>query len=367
MEEIRAFSEEHATDAANLYLKAARGQFRPAPRTLVDQVRDSFLRNPWVSPEIPSLVYLENGKLVGFMGVIPRPMEFRGRPIQAATIALWLVDHELHRGIAGMKLARHLFKGPQDFSYVDGASTEASQVYVAAGARVSHVRSFNWFRLLRPFETARSSLNRFGGGLAKLKGVAGLVTGPMDFLLSKAPLAMLQAPKSPYTSRLASAEELLGCLQEARGREALRPAYSMPSFGWLISEAGKGSGHKGLRVKIVFNPDGVRCGSFVYYATPGRPAYVLQVGAQRRLQFKEVLLALFQDAWEQGSPAVKGQAIPQYLTTLTEQHCLFRQPFACVVGYARDPDIMNAFQVGDAALSRLDGGAWLRFSSEAWL
>jgi hypothetical protein len=367
MDEIRPFREEHVTDVANLYLKAVRGQSRAAPPALVDQVRDSFLHNPWVSSEIPSLVYMEKGKLVGFIGVIPRPMEFRGRPIQAATIALWLVDHELHRGIAGMKLARHLFKGPQDFSYVDGASTEASQVYVAAGARISHVRSFNWFRLLRPFETGRSVFNRFGGGLAKLKGPAGLVTRPMDFLLSKAPLSMLQAPKSPYTSRLASAEELLECLQEARGRESLRPAYTMPTFGWLMSEAGKGSAHQGLRIKIVHNPDGARCGSFVYYANPGRPAYVLQLGALRRLQFKEVLLALFQDAWEQGAPAVKGQAIPQFLTTLTEQYCLFRQPYACVVGYSRDPEILNAFQAADEALSRLDAAAWLRFSTEDWV
>jgi hypothetical protein len=366
MDEIRTFKEEHVTDAANLYLKAVRGQSRLAPLALVDQVRDSFLRNPWVSSEIPSLVYMEKGKLVGFMGVIPRPMEFRGRPIQAATIALWLVDHELHRGIAGMKLARHLFKGPQDFSYVDGASTEASQVYVAAGARVSRLYSFNWIRLLRPFQTARGLFDRFGGGVAKLKGVAGLVTRPMDFLLSKAPLGMLQLPRSPYASRLASAEELLECIQESRGRESLRPAYSMPSFGWLMSEAAKGQGHQGLRIKIAYGPNGVRCGSFVYYATPGHPAYVLQVGAQRQLQFKDVLLALFQDAWEQGTSAVKGQAIPQFLTTLTEQHCLFRQPYSCVVGYARDPDITNAFQAGDAALSRLDAGAWLRFSSEEW-
>ena len=141
----------------------------------------------------------------------------------------------------------------------------------------------------------------------------------------------------------------------------------MPSFGWLISHASKGSGHKGLRMKIVLSPDGVRAGWFVYYATPGRPAFVLQIGAHRRLQFKEVLLSLFQDAWEQGASAVKGQIIPQFATTLTEQYCLFRQPYACVVGHSRNPEILRAFHSADAALSRLDAGGWLRFSSEDWL
>jgi hypothetical protein len=366
MEEIRAFTEEHLRDTANLYLKAVRGQSRAAPLALEDAFRESFLDNPWVSPEISPLVYLEKGKLVGFLGVIPRPMEFRGRPIRAATITVWLVDRDLHRGLAGMKLLRHLFNGPQEFSITDGAGNEASSVYTALGARVSYLYSFNWVRLLRPFQTARGLFDRAGGVFPMLKGVSGLVTTPMDFLLSKAPLGMLKRPKSLYSSKQVSAAELLECIQEGRGREALRPAYSMPSFGWLMSQAGKGLGHTGLRMMTVHSPEGERCGWFVHYANPGRPAYVLQIGSHRRLQFTEVLLALFEDAWEQGASAVKGQAIPQFLTALTEQHCLFRQPYACVIGHSRDPEIMHAFQSADTSLSRLDAGAWLRFSTEDW-
>lgn len=366
MEEIRDFSEEHVPETAKLYLRVVRGQSRPASRALEDTLRESFLGNPWVSSENPCYVYMENGKQVGFVGVIPRPMEFRVRPIRATTIALWMMDREVHRGIGGMKLLQRVLKGPQDFSYVDGASNEASSVYTALGARVSQVYSFYWMRVLRPFQTARSFFDRAGGAISMLKGVSGVVTAPMDFLLSKAPVGMLQRPKSPYSSKLASATELLECIQEGRGREALRPAYSMPSFAWLIAQAGTGTGHQGLRLKIVHDPEGERCGWFVYYATPGRVASVLQIGSHRRNQFKEVLLALFEDAWEQGACAVKGRAIPQFLVTLTEEHCLFRQPYACVIGYSRDPEIMNAFQTADAALSGLDAGGWLRFSSEDW-
>lgn len=364
MEEIRRFCEEHVQDTANLYLSAGRGQFRTAPPALRDYVREIFLGNPWVSPEISSLVYMEKGKLVGFLGVIPRPMEFRGRPIRAATITTWLVDRNLHRGLAGMKLLRQLFMGPQDFSYVDGASNEASSVYTALGAQVSHLYSFNWVRPLRPFQTARGLFDRVG--LPKLKGVAGLLTTPADWLLSKMPLPILRAPKSPFTSKSSSPAELLECIQESRGRESLKPAYAMPSFGWLMSHAARGTGHKELRMKVTYGPDGARTGWFVYYSTPGKPAYVLQIGTHRKIQFKEVLLALFQDAWEQGASAVKGQIIPEFATVLTEQQCLFRQPYACVIGHSRDPEIMHAFHSADASLSRLDAGAWLRFSSEEW-
>lgn len=366
MEEIRPFTEDHVSAVASLYLKAVRGQSRPAPRNLEDYFREIYFANPWVAPEISPLVFMSQGKLVGFLGVIPRPMEFRGRPIRVAAISPFMVDREHNQGLAGMKLLRHLFNGPQDLSFTDGAGNEASTVFTAAGARVSRLYSFNWIRLLRPFQTARGLLDRTGGILSVLKGVSGLVTAPMDFLLSKAPLGMLQPPKSLYSSKLVSAAELLECIQEARGREALRPAYAMPAFGWLMSQAGTGPGRRGLRMMSVHSPDGARSGCFVYYANPGQPAFVLRIDWQRQHHFTQVLLALFQDAWEQGASAVKGPVIPQFLTTLTEQHCLFRQPYSCVVGHARDPEIINAFRSGDASLSRLDAGAWLRFSSEDW-
>jgi hypothetical protein len=359
MEEIRAFSEEHVPETARLYLRTVRGQSRPAPPALEDAIRDSFLGNPWVNCDSPSYVYIEDGKQVGFVGVVPRPMEFQSRPIRATTIALWMMDREIHRGIGGMKLLSRVLKGPQDFSYVDGASNEASSIYTALGARVSAVYSFYWMRILRPFRTAHSFF-------PVLKGAGGVVAAPLDFLLSKLPMGMLKRPKSLYSSKLATAAELLDCIQEARGREALRPAYSMPSFGWLIAQAGTGPGHQGLRLKIVYGPDGERCGWFVYYATPGRIASLLQMGCHRRPQFAEVLRALFEDAWEEGACAVKGRAMPQFLVPLTEQYCVFRQPFACVIGHSRDSEIMNAFQTADAALSGLDAGAWLRFSSEDW-
>ncbi|HEY1760318.1 MAG TPA: hypothetical protein VGG72_33395 [Bryobacteraceae bacterium] len=359
MEEIRAFSEEHVRDAANLFLSSGRGQNRPAPQALQDVFREIFLGNPWVAEDIQSLVYIENGKLVGFLGVIPRPMEFRGRPIRVATIYMWLVDHQLHRGLAGMKLLRQALNGPQDFSLTDGPGNEASSIYTAVGAKVSPLYSFNWVRVLHPFQTGRGVFDRMGGFFPKLKGPAGAITGPLDFLVSKLPLGVLKRPKSPFSSKQVSAAEFLECMQEGRGREALRPLYSMPSFGWLMAQASKSEGHEGLRLMTVQNPDGARCGWFAYWSNPGLPAYVIQLGCHRKGQFTEVLLALFEDAWEQGASAVKGQAIPQYLIPLTEQFCLFRQPYGNVIGHSRDPEILQAFLAGDAAISRFDAGAWV--------
>jgi hypothetical protein len=63
---------------------------------------------------------------------------------------------------------------------------------------------------------------------------------------------------------------------------------------------------------------------------------------------------------------VKGAAIPQYLTAMTELQCIFRHPHDRVVIHSRNPEIANALRTGEAAITRLDGIGWLRFASENW-
>jgi hypothetical protein len=366
MSEVRAFTEEHVRDAAGLYLRSMRGQNRPAPPSLQDYFREIFLGNPWVSPEIASLVYLEKSKLVGFLGVIPRSMQFRGRSIRAAVGTQFVVERETYRGPAAFELLRHLFRGPQELTFTDGSGESAAQIWTAAGARVARLYSFNWIRLLRPCQGARGFLDRFDWKpLRLLQAAAGLVAPPIDYLLSKALPGL--GPDSRYSARLASADELLRAMQDSKGREPLIPVYTPSQFNWLMAQAARATCSGQLRMMTVHSPEGECCGSFVYYSKPGAAAYALRIGWRRRNNFPEILRALFQDAWDQGASAVKGQAIPQFLTTLSEQQCLFRQMNSCVVGYSPDPDIMNSLLLGDAAISRLDGECWLRFQSEPWI
>src|SRR5262245_61012132 len=116
MGEIRPFTEEFVAEAADLSLKVLRGRKGPSTPALQKGFRDIFLQNPWASPDIPSLMYLEGGKLVGFLGVVPRTMEFRGRPIRSAISTQFVVDRDIHRGAAAFELLRKFLGGPQDLS-----------------------------------------------------------------------------------------------------------------------------------------------------------------------------------------------------------------------------------------------------------
>jgi len=365
MGEIQVFTEEFAEGASILYFRSGRGRNRPAGKSLPQYFNELHFSNPWASSELPSYVYLEKGKVVGMIGVVPRPMVFCGKPITLASKSMYLVDPD-HRGIAAVQLLGRMLKGPQDLSWTDGASGSVSAIWRALGGHTASLYAFNWIRILRPFGTLRSGLDRAGGFGRLLRTVSGLVAVPGDVLVSKVPIQALRIPVSPYQVSEASIEELLACIQEIGWRESLKPSYSLPSFSWLMNQSALVKRFGNLRKLIVTDPSGARVGWLIYYANPGGTSLVMQIGVRRREDFENTLLALFRDAWDQDSVCIKGASIPQHLTTLTDQYCFFRHPQNRVVLHAKNPEVSNAIRLGEAAMTRLDGTCWMRFSHEQW-
>ena len=174
MGEIRHFTEEHVSAVADLTLKAIRGRRVPAGAGLQNCFRDILLQNPWLSPDIQSLVYLDQGKVIGFLGIVPRTMDFRGKLVRVAVTTQFMIDREQHRGSAALELMKHFFRGPQDVSFTDGAGEGAALVWTAAGGRTARLYSLNWTRVLRPLGTALSVLN--------LGRAARIISSPGDFI-----------------------------------------------------------------------------------------------------------------------------------------------------------------------------------------
>ncbi len=366
MGDISDFAEQDVPEVSGLYLRGMRGRPGLPGTPLQDYFREIFFVNPWASPEYPSLVYRDGGTIVGFLGVIPRQMDFRGQTIRVGVTSQFVVDRRQHRGFAAMELLRHFLRGPQDLSFCDGVSEEVHRIWLSAGAQAARLYSFNWLRVLRPFGTARSFGDRIEGPLGWLGRTAAAGAVPLDFLFSKLPHAALRPPSSPFTSTPLDADGLYRCMEEVGWREALKPSYDLASFRWLMSQVASNRSLGDLLMTAVHNSAGDLCGYYACQAKPGGHANVLQIGVRRRDQFDDVLRALFRDAWRHGASSVKGQAIPSALVNLTNQFCLFRQAHTCVLFKAKDPAIADAIFRGDAALSRLDGECWLRFATEPW-
>src|SRR5437899_1696328 len=95
MEQIRPFVDGDVAQVARLHEIAVRPG-EPAGQNgteLYDSyLAKVFLNHPSRDPEVPSLVYEQDGSIVGFLGVVSRPMSMNGRRLRAAIGSQLVVD-----------------------------------------------------------------------------------------------------------------------------------------------------------------------------------------------------------------------------------------------------------------------------------
>ena len=366
MGEIRRFEEEHIPEVAALELKVFHGRREKAGPALEQYFAEIFFRNPWRGYDLPSLVYLHGGRIVAFVGVVPRPMKFNGREILVGVASQLIADTEAFRGFAGVDLAKHFLDGPQDLSFTDGATEAGCAVWTAMGAKVARLNSLEWLRVLRPARYFQGKLSQHRkAGVRVLAPVVFPACWLADAALSRLPLHALSSPVTELRGEPASAEELLRCMNEIGWRDALTPSYDPASFQWLLSQAASARNRGELRTVVVCDQGGARVGWYVYYAKRGGVFIVLQIGAATS-RMEDVLLDLCRDAWAQGAVAVRGRVRPRHLLDFYRGHCSFHYPGNGVLVHSRDPQLMACVLQGEAALTRLDGEWWMRFADTDW-
>src|SRR5256885_632572 len=117
MSEIRPCLAEDIPAVADLFQKTFRNARLPAPAVLRSVLRELFFEHPWRDPELPSRVSEADGKVIGFIGLLPVHMTFRGRKLRAAVPSSIMVDEPEKHPLAGAKLVRAFLNGPQDLSF----------------------------------------------------------------------------------------------------------------------------------------------------------------------------------------------------------------------------------------------------------
>jgi hypothetical protein len=161
----------------------------------------------------------------------------------------------------------------------------------------------------------------------------------------------------------ATAESILKCWAGLPAKPALHPDYDPRTFPQLLEMAAAYKIHGDMRSVLVRGPDGRHLGWFIYYVRPGGVSRLLQWGSAEK-DADLVLGHLFADARRHGSTAIDGVAEPRYLRNLDGHHCRFRCLGLGVAFHTRNDALAAAIHRGDAFLSRLDGGWWLRFSND---
>lgn len=348
---IRRFEEEDVPAVAGLHRRVMRPHASAHDGWLQgyrEYFRDVFLSSAAVNAGLPSLVYQREGCIRAFLGVMPRLMQFRGRPLVAAVCSQFVVDPS-ERGQTGLQMLKRCFDGSQDLSISDEAADCTRKIWEWCGGAAALPYSLHWMRPLRPAQAAVS-----------LSGVRGLmpIARAIDAIAVR-PGSRLRPPAPVGTRAAIDERALLECLAEEASARAIGPRYDAASVRWVLARSAQ-CDRGALRAVAVRDDSGVIAGWFIYHARRGGPGEVLQIGAQPR-QHRAVLDHLFEDAWQQGVTVVQGRLDPAFAPQLSERCVLsYRRGYWTLV-HSKHSEVRNAMQCGDAFFSRLEGEWCLRF------
>jgi len=315
--------------------------------------RDVFLNGPSQDPNLPSLVYEEDRRVVGFIGVIPRRLTMGPRQFQAAISSQFIVDPTCRIAFVAVTLAKAFLEGPQDISISDEANDTARRIWEGLGGATSLLHSLHWTRPLRPARYALS-LMRGRSRLRVLAAAAGPLAPLIDAIAMRMPHSHLYQAK-PGVSAVDDLTEqtVLACLPAFVGAGSLRVEYDEPTLRWVLDRAHRRRANDVFRAAVIRNHQRI-IGWYLFHVDDSRTAHVLQIVADPAA-IGDVLDHLFFQAAEQGAAAATGRLEPRFVQALSDKYCVLHRRGPWVLLHARRPELLRSFESGDAVFSRLDG------------
>src|SRR2546426_1011473 len=195
---------------------------------------EMLFRNACHDDDLPSLVYEDDGgEVVGCLGVMPRRMSIRGRPVRMAISHNFMVAPDSRSSLAAVQLMRTFFAGSQDLSIAE-SNDAGRRVWEGLGGSTAPIYEMVWTRPLRPGRYLASLIgDRRRGCRAPvwLRSIAGIV----DAVAARMPLSRpfrLRVPASK-SEELTTGTFLQFFGEVADGR-ALRPEYDEHSLRWIF-------------------------------------------------------------------------------------------------------------------------------------
>lgn len=348
---LRALTPGDAALLAELHARVHPASAWPSSAAYAAYALDMLFGNPWVDPELPSWVAEEQGRLIAFIGIVPRRMRFGDRAIRVAVSCQLMVDPDKRASFVALELLRRLFAGPQDLSVADGANQASRALWEGCGGISSSLHALHWVRLLRPAQ----GLLRLAG--ARLRGVAA-VAQPLAALVDA---CFGNRFKPPFAEEALNCATLSDAMAELRGY-ALKPDYDRAGLAWLLAQAQAKRRHGSLQGALARDGAGRVAGWFLYYLN-GALSQVLQLGA-RRGALPALLEQLAHHAHARGARALEGRMEPQLTVALQGTRVFLQNRAVSTLLHARDQNLLVPFLRGDAFFSRLEGEWWMRFAGE---
>lgn len=359
MGHILPFSHRQVTQVALLHARVF-GHGPPGAGDLsgrAEYLRSVFLNDDRPHDSARSLVCEAHNRIVGFLGVSTRDFRLGGKSISVSISSQFIVDPDSRSHLAGIRLLKEFFQGPQDLSIADEANDAARTVWEGCGGVTAPLYSFYWTRPLRPATYVLSllSLRRPWRPLAaSLRPFAGVV----DRMMGRLPRNRWQV-ESDLVAESVDIEELWGALSDYYGEQTLRPDYQFTVWQWVNRRAQAKQDCGRVQLMAVKNASRDTVGWYLYYLNPGGISEVLQMAAKTGCE-QAVFHHLLRHAWQGGAAALSGRLQPSWLSVLSNARCLFYKGPWVLVSSKRH-ELLRPFYEGTASVSRLDGEWCLRY------
>lgn len=323
--------------------------------SLADRFRRLYFESPWCDPELPSLVCEDKSGIVGFLGVFPRKMKFRGETIRLAVSSNFMVRRQATVSLAAVALMRRFFEGPQELSLAQ-SSLAIRRFWESMGGVAVPLYSLTWTRPLRLGSFALHSAGLAPGSF--WRRCATPATYAIDQTCQRLVSVPSRAGVAPDED--CSLAEQLEVLQRIAGSYDVFPAYTAESLGWLWREIEqRPQGAERLVRRLVRNDRGEPLGCYSYLGQPGGMGEVLQVAAPNH-GYLDVFAHMLHDAGQRGLVGLNGNVNPAAMHAMEDRLCWLRRYGSWALVHSRRREFLDAFWQARVFLSRLED-EWLFF------
>ena len=367
MSGVRPLERSDLRDVATLTKVASGWPFEPPG--LPNYYERTLLDDPWVDPEISSLVYEEDdGSISAFQGSVVRRGRFDGKPIRIACGVNLVSRPDSRRRGLGAILLRAYLAGPQDLTITDRATDQIRQIWTLLDGQIVPCCCVDWIRVFRPWRLAagrvarrRPDQRRPSASVSVAATVAGPVTtrvsSGLDAATARVGPWFSAPPEREGTREELTPESMVEQLPLVADHVRLHVAYDEPFLARLFTELAAVRERGSVVAKLVRGRGGRVLGWYVYYLKPEGISHVIHVATSGR-DAGVVVDHLFRDAWLGGAVALRGRVEARLLEAVGDRRCFLQYVGGSLV-HSRDPAILGVVGAGDTLLTRLDSEWWM--------
>src|SRR5262249_21773000 len=359
---VRACTPHGLPAFAGLFQRTSRDPRLGPPASLTSYLRELYFAHPWRDPALAAKVFVADGAVRGFIGILPQRLAFRGRILRAAVAGSLMVENPQQNPLAGARLLRAYLSGPQDVSLSDSANPVSCGMWERLGGKTVPAESMEWVRPFRPFATALALAAEFAPPMRLAWPIAAAADG-VARLVNRELLRLSPAETAAHETE-ASEDDLIRLIPELAATYEVRPAWEPTTLRWILAHAANKNRHGPIVRRVVHGKDGRPLGCYIYYARRGGVAWVLHLLA-RPGAIESVLDSLLASALALGCVAVRGRTQTRLLDALQRRQCVFFHRSATVV-HSHDAELVAAIRGGEALVTGLSGDAWTRLIGDTF-